>query len=140
MKGAVGMANPNGNIENLRPVKTKEEARKRGRKGGIRSQQVQRERRNAKECMNMILSLNVTGDKAKKTMANMGIKDKDQQNIMLLMATLFAKGASSGDAGTIKTILEIAGDMQGDQAKETKPEININISAATKEDAEEQQG
>lgn len=55
------MANPNGNIGNLQPVKTKEEARKRGRNGGIKSQQVQRERKKAKECMNMILSLDAKG-------------------------------------------------------------------------------
>lgn len=131
------MANPNGNIGNLQPVKTKEEARKRGRNGGIKSQQVQRERKKAKECMNMILSLDAKGKKSRELMTNMGIEDKEQQNIMLLMATMFAKAASTGDPGAIKTILEIAGDMQGDIAHDTKPTININVTAATKKDAEE---
>lgn len=122
-----------GNIENLDPVKTKEEARKRGRNGGIKSQQVQRERRNAKECMNMILKMKATGKNAKKLMDNMGIESKDQQNIMLLMATLFARASSTGDPNAIKSILEIAGDLNT-QAEQQAPTININVTPATKED------
>lgn len=131
------MAKKTGVNGNLQPFKSVEEAREKGRKGGIRSQQVQRERRKAKECMNMILSLDAKGKKSRELMSNMGIKDEEQQNIMLLMATMFAKAASTGDPSAIKTILEIAGDMQGDKAQDTKPTININIAAATKEDAEQ---
>lgn len=126
-----------GNINNLQPVKSKEEARERGRNGGIKSQQVQRERRKAKECMNMILSLDAKGEKSRKMMAQMGIADEEQQNIMLLMTTMFAKAVSTGDPSAVKAILEIAGDMQGDKAQDTKPVININVAAATKADAEE---
>lgn len=122
-----------GNVDNLKPVKTKEEARERGRNGGLKSQQIQRERRTAKECMNMILKMNVTGKNAKKLMDNMGIKSEEQQNIMLLMATLFAKASSTGDPNAIKSILEIAGDLNT-QAEQQAPTININVTPATKED------
>lgn len=124
------------NEQNLRPPFTPEQAREYGRKGGIKSAEAKRKRKNAKECMNMILSLDAKGKKSRELMKNMGIEDKEQQNIMLLMATMFAKAASTGDPSAIKTILEIAGDMQGDQGKEMKPEININIAAATKADAD----
>lgn len=124
------------NEENLRPVKTKSEARERGRNGGIKSGEVRRERKKAKECMNMILSLDAKGEKSRKLMSNMGIKDEEQQNIMLLMASMFAKAASTGDPSAVKAILEIAGDMQGDISHDTKPTININVTAATKADAE----
>lgn len=130
------MANPRGNPQNLKPPASKKEAQKRGQKGGKISQQRQRERKKAKECMNLILSLDAKGDKSKALMRNMGIKDEEQQNIMLLMATMFAKAASTGDPGAVKAILEIAGDMQADRPQDTKPEINIHIAAATKEDAE----
>ena len=129
------MANPKGNVNNLKPVRTVEEAKKKGRKGGIKSQQVQRERRNAKECMNMILKMKATGKNAKKLMENMGIADADQQNIMLLMATLFAKATSTGDPSAIKSILEIAGDLNI-QEEQQSPTININIAPATAEDVE----
>lgn len=123
------------NEKNLRPF-TKEQAREYGRKGGLKAAETKRKRKNAKECMNMILALDAKGKKSRELMTNMGIEDKEQQNIMLLMATMFAKAASTGDPSAIKTILEIAGDLTPEQVKETKPEININIAAATKADAD----
>lgn len=131
------MANPKGNIQNLQPVTTKEEARKRGRNGGKKSQQVQRERKRAKECMEMILSLNTKSQKQKELMSNMGIKDKDQQNIMALMASMFAKAVTTGEPNAVKAVLEIAGEMEARQGGEEKPTININVMAATAEDMEE---
>ena len=131
------MANPKGNPQNLQPIKSVKEAKKKGRKGGIKSQQVQRERRKAKECMEMILRLDAKGENAKKMMSSMGIAAEEQQNIMLLMATMFAKAASTGDPNAIKSILEIVGDMEAKQEKDEKPTINITVSAATVEDMEE---
>lgn len=128
------MANPKGNPQNLKPVKSKEEAIKRGRKGGKKSQQVQRERRKAKECMEMILSLDVKGKKAREMMSNLGIESKEQKNIMLLMTSMFTKAVSSGDANTIKSILELVGDTEVKQAVEESPTINITVSAATADD------
>lgn len=132
------MANPNGNLNNLRPVKSKEEATKRGRNGGIRSQQVQRERRKAKECMEMILSLNTKSKVQKDLMTKMGIADEEQQNIMSLMASMFVKAVTTGDATAVKSVLEIAGEMEAKQAIDEKPTINITVSAATAEDIEEE--
>ena len=120
------------NNQNLR-VPTSQQAREYGRKGGIKSQKVQRERRKAKECMNMILAMKATGENGKKLMAKMGIAEEEQQNIMLLMATMFAKASTTGDPSAIKSILEIAGEMNAEVEK-TNPTININVLPATKED------
>lgn len=121
--------------DNLDPVRTTEEAKKRGSAGGKKAAANKRKRKQARECMEMILSSKVTGDKAKKVLANMGIKEKDQQNIMLLMTALFQKGASTGDAATIRSILEITGDLNVQQETQA-PQININVSAAAAEDIE----
>ena len=131
------MANPNGNIQNLQPVTTKEEARKRGRNGGIKSQQVQRERKKAKECMEMILSLKTTSKKQKELMSNMGIADEEQQNIMALMASMFARAVTTGDPNAVKSVLELVGEMETNTAGEEKPTININVMAASKADMED---
>lgn len=128
------MANPKGNPQNLKPFKSAEEAKKKGRKGGKKSQQVQRERRKAKECMEMILSLDVKGKKAREMMSKLGIESKEQKNIMLLMTSMFTKAVSSGDANTIKSILELVGDTEVKQAVEESPTINITVSAATADD------
>ena len=133
------MANPKGNPQNLKPPTSRKEAQKRGRKGGIRSQQVQRERKKARECMEHILSLGVTGDKSKQMLSNLGIKDEEQQNIMLLMSTLFLKAATTGEPNAVKAVLEIAGEMEAKQTEDTAPTININVTAATAADMEEEE-
>lgn len=134
MLGGLFVARKKGNVGNLKPVKSTEEARERGRKGGLKTQQIKRERRKAKECMNMILSLNATGKKSKEMMSNLGIEDEEQQNIMLLMSTMFMKAASTGDANAIAKILEIAGDFDADLRENQISTININIKPATESD------
>ena len=132
------MANPNGNPQNLRPVKTKKEAKKRGSNGGKKSGEVRRQRKQAKECMEMILSLDVKGEKSKQLMRNLGIEDKDQQNIMLLMSTLFMKAATTGEPNAVKAVLEIAGELEEKQG-DTTPSININVVAATAADMDDEE-
>ncbi len=131
------MANPKGNPQNLQPIRSEKEAKKKGRNGGIKSQQVQRERRKAKECMEMILSLDTKAQRQKELMTNMGIADEEQQNIMSLMASMFARAVTTGDPSAVQAVLEIAGEMETRQADE-KPTINITVSAATAEDIEEE--
>lgn len=126
--------NPNF-ADNLKPVTSSDEAKKRGRNGGIKSGQTKRARKQARECMELILKSEVTRDEHIKILSSMGIEEEDRQNIMLLMASLFYKGVSTGDSNVIKTILEISGDM--DQQQETQaPQINITVSAATAGDIE----
>lgn len=118
---------------NLKPVKTSEEASKRGKAGVKITNEKRRKRKQARECMELILSGKVTSSSAKKALASIGFEDEDQQNIALLMLSMFQNGVKTGDAGTIKSILEISGDIN--QKEETQvPQININISAATQED------
>lgn len=126
------MANPKGNPQNLQPFTVKT-AKKMGARGGKKAAETKRARKNAKECMNLILSLDTKDDKSKALMCNMGIKDEEQQNIMLLMATMFAKATNTGDPSAIKAILEIAGEIQGEKLQDT-PTININIVPATSAD------
>lgn len=126
--------NPNF-ADNLKPVTSSDEAKKRGRNGGIKSGQTKRARKQARECMELILKSEVTRDEHIKILSSMGIEEEDRQNIMLLMASLFYKGVSTGDSNVIKTILEISGDL--DQQQETQaPQINITVSAATADDIE----
>lgn len=131
------MAKSKGNVGNLKPVTSKEEARERGRKGGIQSGKTRKARKQAKECLNMILSLDVTGENNKKLLSNLGIEDEEQQNIMLLMARMYMKAAATGDASAIAKILEIAGDTEVKTAESAAPTINISVQPATDKDIED---
>ena len=130
------MADKKYNVQNLQPVQTKSEARRRGRNGGIKSGEVRRERKKARECMEMILSLNTKSQKQKDLMTNLGIADEEQKNIMSLMASMYARAVTTGDPSAVRSVLEIAGEMEAKQTVDEKPTININIAAATIDDVE----
>lgn len=127
--------NPNF-ADNLKPVTSSDEAKERGRNGGIKSGQARKARKQARECMEIILKSKVTREEHIKILSSMGIKEKDRQNIMLLMASLFYKGVSTGDSNTVKSILEISGDLDNGQQETQAPQINITVSAATAENIE----
>ena len=55
------MAKKGGAPENLDPVRTKEEAKKRGRNGGIKSGEARRNKRDAKNAMNLLLNMAAKG-------------------------------------------------------------------------------
>ena len=125
-------------LKNLKPLKKGEKRTKEiASKGGYATNELQRQRRKAKECMNMILETGATGKGAKALMDKLGIDEKEQQNIMLLMASMFTKAVSTGDPSAVKAILEIAGDLDV-QTDQLSPTININISAATEEDIDDE--
>lgn len=130
------MAEKKYNVQNLQPVRTESEAREKGRNGGKKSGEVRRKRKLARECMEMILSLDTKSQKQKDLMNNLGIKGKEQKNIMSLMASMYARAVTTGDPNAVRSVLEIAGEMEANQAVEEKPTININIAAATVDDVE----
>lgn len=130
------------NIKNLKPfgknsVLTEEEQRIIQSNGGKASVEARRAKKTAREYMNIVLDQAVTGKKSKQLLENMGVEETDQNNKMLLMATLCAKGIATGDANTIAKILEIAGDLEAQQSEQQAPTININVAPATIYDIEE---
>lgn len=115
--------------------RTEEEASAMSIKGGINSGKSRRSAKSARECMNALLELEIKDEKIRKSLEQFGVNTEDLQNKMLLMFQLMKNGIKTGDAGTIKSILEIAGEMTVKQ-EETNPVININVSEARTEDIE----
>lgn len=113
--------------------RTKEEACAISTKGGIKSGISRRSAKSARECMNTLLELEIKDEKIRKSLEQFGVSTEDLQNKMLLMFQLMKNGIKTGDAGTIKSILEIAGELTVKQ-EETNPVININVSEAKEED------
>lgn len=126
----VGKGN-NGNLIpiNERPIEEQKAIRQ-------KAVEAKRERKRARECMEMILSGRIKNKNAKKALKEVGVQSEDMQNTMLLMLSLFQNGVKTGDSSTIKTILEIVGDMDTEE-KSTAPAINITVSAATAADVTE---
>lgn len=104
------MAKIGGAPENLNPVRTKEEAKKRGAAGGKKSGEVRRKKRDAKAAAKLIL--NLPCDKGfEKQLEAMAIDEQDYTNRVALFARAFAQ-AMSGDVRAMEFLVKTAGETQ----------------------------
>ena len=102
-----GMANPKGNPENLRPVRTKDEAKKRGHNGGVNSGVARRKKRDARNAISLLLNMSVR-EPLEENMEDMGFEQEDWTNMNALWARIFTD-AMSGDKAAQKMILDYGG-------------------------------
>lgn len=98
---------PNG-IENLVPVQSAEEARERGRKGGIASGVARRRKRSLREAADLYLSMPVANRKKWNAIAKEGVDPEDIDNQMAMIIGL-TQAAMNGDAKAAKIIVDLIG-------------------------------
>lgn len=80
-----------------------------GRKGGIRSGEVKRQRKAMQEQMELLLSLPVKNKDMKKQLKQFGIEDENVDNQMLLLVGLF-KSSLKGNVQAFNSIQELVGE------------------------------
>lgn len=97
-------------LQNLKPVKSKEEARERGRKGGIASGIAYRKKKTMRQMMQLLLSLPVSSSN-KAVMQQLGIENEEDQNYKMLVAVGLMRRASTGDPRAVEVLCGIAGDI-----------------------------
>ena len=125
-------------LANLNPVKTSEEARERGSKGGKKSGEVTKQRKKTRELVEALLKAKVKNSKQKALLKEFGFDEEDYTFGSLLVCTQAVQGVIKGDTNAAKLLLSVVGDLEPDDGKtETKPEININITAATPADIDD---
>lgn len=105
------------NEENLQPVRTKDEARERGQRGGIASGKARREKRTMIETLKAMLD-----ETAQVKGNNQGLTYREIATLGLL------KGASKGNANNYKVILEALGETNILDRETAEPIININVT------------
>lgn len=98
-----------GNVSNLKPVQSKEEARERGRLGGIKSGIAKRAKKNLQQIAKTILETQVQGDNAKGFLHNFGLDEQDQNYQALMIAKLLNKALKETDVRAIQTLAALAG-------------------------------
>lgn len=109
--------------KNLKPVKSKEEARIRGSKGGIASGKKRREIKTAKEIMIAALNEEIKSQDGRKAT----IKE-------IMMQKLLKKAAQEGDLNSIKYIVELIGESASQKVEITGKDgaeiklMNTNLS------------
>lgn len=90
-------------------VPSSEEARKNGRKGGIKSGETRRRKRDLRAAMKELLELPVANTTLWNSIAELGIDPKNIDNRAALVAALFAK-AASGDVAAFREIRNLIGE------------------------------
>lgn len=86
-----------------------------GRRGGLASGRVRRERKKISEYMETLLSLPISDDCFKRELGQMGVPERDMDNRMLLAASLFDKAVKKSDVSAIREIRNIIGDDAQEQ-------------------------
>ena len=91
-------------------------------------------RKAMKEQLELLLSLDVKKKADKEKLREMGIDPEDMNNQMLMLVSLFRKGAIMGDVPAIKQICDIINNNVGDvpQTQQQPPVINIISTSPSK--------
>lgn len=113
------MARKGGAPENLDPVRSKEEAKKRGRNGGKKSGEARRRKRDAQQAARLILNLPVSTEAMEKNLKAMKIDEEDYTNRVALFARAFAQ-AMTGDVKAMQFIIEMAGETPDHQLEQKR--------------------
>lgn len=97
--------------KDLKPVRTKEEAKARGRNGGIKSGEARRAKKSMRETAKALMSMEVVGENNKKNLEAFGIQKGDQNYQTAIVVRLMQKALVEGDTSAIRLIGELTGDM-----------------------------
>lgn len=124
---------PNG-IENLVPPQSTEEARERGRKGGIASGVARRRKRSLREAADLYLSLPVADRRKWNKIAREGVDPEDIDNQMAMIIGL-TQQAMKGDAKAAKVIVDLIGDVP----EKPEPEVHSLVHDLAEEARRRQQ-
>ena len=101
----------NDGIDNLKPVRSVEEAREKGRKGGIASGKARREKRDRKQMASDLLDLTMQGAGVDKIKKFFGMKDIELNAYQVTVLSCLMKAMQKGDANALEKLLKIAGEQ-----------------------------
>ena len=112
--------------DNLIPIQSEEEAREKGRLGGIASGEARRKKKLIKDQLELLLSLPLKDENAKRKLEQIGIDADNLDNQMAMVISIWNK-ALKGDIQAFNSIRDTVGEKPSDVVE------NINY---TKEEAE----
>lgn len=119
------MAHETNAEKNLDPVRTKEEARERGRNGGIASGKARRKKRTMKNAAKLLLDMPIEIKSVEETMIKMGFEEEDLTNQMAVMVAVFKK-AMEGNVKAAEFLRDTAGqnDAKNEDRKLKKQQFS----------------
>lgn len=123
------MAKKGGAPENLDPVRTKEEATKRGTNGGIASGISRRRKRTIKEVTKLLMDMPISFQNVSDSLKEMGFAEEDLTNQLALVVSMFKEGMT-GNVRAAEFIRDILGDgaegqMRSERLKMDKQRLKM---------------
>lgn len=104
------MANKEDNLIKFTSDQDREKASINGRKGGIASGEAKRRKKNMKECLELLLSLDVKNPKVREQLAKLGVEDEQMTNEMAMMVSALNK-ATKGDIQAMNFVRDTSGQQ-----------------------------
>ena len=103
-------------LANLKPVRNTEEARERGRIGGIKSGEARRKRRKLKDTLSTLLTLPPGISNQKDLLMALGIDENDCNN-QTLIAIAMIQAAAAGDVKAATWVRDTVGEKPHDKVE-----------------------
>lgn len=120
--------------EDLKPVRTKEEAKERGRNGGINSGKSRLRKKQGRELMKELLRMKELDPEKVQRLADLwGIDPKDLTKEMEMNIVQIDKAIDKADTFAFKTVHQVAGTL--DEDGNTGTTVNIIVSKEAAEAA-----
>ena len=104
--------------DNLKPARSTEEARERGKKGGIASGEARRRKKTMREALEMLLFDTKLNEQTKQMLKAEGIDNTDDFNHQMVITRSLIAKAESGDVQAYNAICAMIGE---------KPSENFNL-------------
>jgi len=99
-----------GNIQNLRPVQTKEQARERGRAGGLKSGEIRRQKKTMRETLENALKMELSERKLKELGADTELMNGEHSILSAIVASAIRE-AINGDIRSLQMIRDTIGEQ-----------------------------
>ena len=117
--------------EDLKPVRTKEEAKERGRNGGINSGKSRLRKKHGRELMKELLRMReLDPDKVQRLALLWGLDPKDLTKEMEMNIAQIDKAIDKADTFAFKTVHQVAGTLDEDGNSGTTVNIIVSKEAA----------
>ena len=123
------------NIENLEPVRTREEAAEKGRKGGIASGKAKREKKAMRQTLEALLSMPLKPGKATDIETIRNVASLKGKNISVQEAIMFAQiqKALKGDTKAAEYVRDTSGNKLKEQV-DISGSVNNPLEGLTTEE------
>ena len=118
------------NEKNLKPVRSKEEARERGKKGGIKSGETRRRKAALRNTMNRLLTMQAEVEGLSDVLRAAGGESTYEEIIAMAMI----QQASLGNVKAYQAIMKTVGQTEKSEADLEEQKSKVELNRARKED------